>query len=97
MSLILPALLLLKVVEFRFRMLPFRGACGELCKRIKIQIQGSMCAPASASKCCKNGLPRRMPCEKNSQVVGTLLFQESHILHSNQLVNEGKTKITQQE
>jgi hemin uptake protein HemP len=36
----------------------------------------------------RSKLPRRMPCEKNTQVVGTLIPQESRTLHSNQLVNE---------
>jgi hypothetical protein len=54
----------------------------------EIHIQGSMCAPASASIFCRNGLPRRMPCKKNSQVDGTLVPQESRTLRSNQLANE---------
>ncbi|OOE14376.1 hypothetical protein UN64_04020 [Fictibacillus arsenicus] len=33
-------------------------------------------------------VPRRMPCEKNNQVAGTLIPQESHTLHFNQLFNE---------
>jgi hypothetical protein len=33
-------------------------------------------------------LPRRMHCEKNTQVAGTLILQESRTLHSNQLFNE---------
>jgi hypothetical protein len=35
-------------------------------------------------KILPSGLPRRMPCEKYSQVVGTLIPQESRTLHSNQ-------------
>jgi hypothetical protein len=37
----------------------------------------------------RSGLPRRMPCEKYSQVVGTLIPQESRTLHSNQLAAGG--------
>ncbi|WNB92360.1 hypothetical protein [Bacillus sp. NEB1478] len=43
---------------------------------MKIHIRGSMCAPASTSKSCRKGFPRRMPCEKNTQVAGTLLPQD---------------------
>jgi hypothetical protein len=32
----------------------------------------------------RNWLPRRMPCEEDSQVEGTLLPQESRTLHSDQ-------------
>jgi hypothetical protein len=47
-------------------------------------------------KCCscvykkirRSELPRRMPCEKNIQVAGTLIPQESRTLRSNQLVEE---------
>jgi hypothetical protein len=35
-----------------------------------------MCAPASARKSYRRGLPRRMPCEKYSQVAGTLIPQD---------------------
>jgi hypothetical protein len=36
----------------------------------------------------RSELPRRMPCEKNTQVAGTLVPQESRTLRSNQLANE---------
>jgi hypothetical protein len=36
----------------------------------------------------RSELLRRMPCEKNTQVAGTLVQQESCTLRSNQLVNE---------
>jgi hypothetical protein len=38
-----------------------------------------------------------MPCEKNTQVAGTLLPQESRTLHSNQLVNEENKKMSQKQ
>jgi hypothetical protein len=40
----------------------------------------------------KKGVPRRMPFEKNIQVVGTLIPQESRTLRSNQLVNDALFK-----
>jgi hypothetical protein len=40
----------------------------------------------------RSGLPRRMPCEKYSQVVDTLVPLESRTLHSNQLVKEENEK-----
>jgi hypothetical protein len=40
-------------------------------------------------------LPRRMPCEKNTQVVGTLIPKDSRTLRSNQLVNEESLKSNQ--
>jgi hypothetical protein len=52
-----------KVVDFRSRMLAFRGAGG---------VRRGLCAPASTSKSYRSGLPRRMPCEKKLQVAGTL-------------------------
>jgi hypothetical protein len=79
--------LLLEVVDFRFRMLAFRGACGEPPRRF---------APL-ARKPYRRGLPRRMPCEKYSQVAGTLIPQESRTLRSNQLVNEGYHKKNQKQ
>ncbi|ANX13082.1 hypothetical protein ABE41_013810 [Fictibacillus arsenicus] len=36
----------------------------------------------------RSELPRRMPCEKNTQVAGTLIPQESRTLRFNQLVKE---------
>jgi hypothetical protein len=37
----------------------------------------------------RSELPRRIPCEKITQVAGTLNPQESRTLHFNQLVNDG--------
>jgi hypothetical protein len=44
----------------------------------------------------RSELPRRMPCEKNTQVAGTLIPLESRTLHSNQLVNEENNDNKQQ-
>jgi hypothetical protein len=38
-----------------------------------------------------------MPCEKNTQVAGTLIPQESRTLRSNQLVNEDSKQKTNQQ
>jgi hypothetical protein len=46
-------------------------------------LQGSLCAPASTSKTASKRVPRRMPCKKYIQVVGT---QESRTLSFYQLV-----------
>jgi hypothetical protein len=45
-------------------------------------------APVSTRKTYRSELPRRMPCQKNTQVDGTLIPLESRTLLSNQLVNE---------
>jgi hypothetical protein len=42
----------------------------------------------------RNGIPRRMPCEKNFHVAGTLLPLESRTLHFNQLVSDVFEKIS---
>jgi hypothetical protein len=45
----------------------------------------------------RNRLPRRMPCEKDSEVVGTLLPQESRTFRSNQLAKEQNQTILQED
>jgi hypothetical protein len=69
-------------VDFRSRMLAFRGACSEpLGWRQK-------CAPASARNSIAACFLVACLAEKYTQVVGTLIPQESRTLRSNQLVKE---------
>jgi hypothetical protein len=73
-------------------MLAFRGACGEPPYRSALagsHLQGSICAPASASKTASKLVPRRMPCRKYIQAAGT---QKSRTLRSNQLYSDEHKK-----
>jgi hypothetical protein len=61
----------LNVVALRFRMLAFRGAGGEpRWKKYEVLLLRLQ------EKQHRSKLPRRMPCEKNTQVAGTLLPQD---------------------
>jgi hypothetical protein len=83
------SLLLLEVVDFRYRCSLSGGACGEpqwnTYDVLLLRLQ---------EKQHRSELPRRMPCEKNTQVAGTLFPQESRTLHSNQLVSDVFKKIS---
>jgi hypothetical protein len=73
-------MLLLGVVEFRCRILSFSGRAvfqNSFCVLLRLQANQE-----------RNGLPRRMPCEKDFHVAVTLLLAVVSHLALNQLVNE---------
>ncbi|UZJ79706.1 hypothetical protein [Fictibacillus sp. KU28468] len=72
-------MLLLRVVDFRFRMLAFRGAGGEPYRRKRLWV-----SPVPLVPQYKEGFGSVISHEENVKFI----FEESRILHSNQLVNE---------
>ncbi|WNB92848.1 hypothetical protein [Bacillus sp. NEB1478] len=74
-------MLLLEVVDFRFRMLAFRGACGE--PPLRFAPDGCV-SPVPLLPQDKEGYGSDISHEENV----IFIFEESLTLHSNQLVNE---------
>ncbi len=72
-------MLLLKVVDFCFRMLAFRGAGGEPYRRQRLWVSPVPLVPQD-----KEGLGSVISHEENVKFI----FEESRTLHSSQLVNE---------
>jgi hypothetical protein len=75
-------LLLLEVVDFRSHVLAFREGEGEPPSTRKDPINGVIVLLRLQANPYRSGLPRRMPSEKHTQVVGTHLALQS-------TVNEG--------
>jgi hypothetical protein len=79
----------LKVVDLRFKMLAFRGACGEPSRRFA----PTEVSPVPLIPQDKEGFDSVTPHEENV----IFIFEESRTLHSNQLVNEENEKKSQKQ
>ncbi|WP_156418968.1 hypothetical protein [Fictibacillus sp. FJAT-27399] len=73
----------LGVVDFRFRLLPFRGACAEPLGRKCLRVSPVTLVPQD-----KEGFGSVISHEENVKFI----FEESRTFHSNQLVNEALYK-----
>ncbi|MED2974775.1 hypothetical protein P4361_21380 [Fictibacillus sp. B-59209] len=67
------------MVDFRFRMLAFRGACGEPYRRMRLWVSPVPLLPQD-----KESFGSVISHEENVKFI----FEESCTIHSNQLINE---------
>ncbi|OOE14735.1 hypothetical protein [Fictibacillus arsenicus] len=94
----------MEVVDFRSRVLAFRGAGGEPSLRFAhlgvspVPHQGSILAPASTSQCYRGELPSRMParsfsCGRHAPFrYNQLVNEEKKIIQNNNLLEKNLKK-----